>query len=412
MSHKNTEKMKKRVLFIDHDSGRTGSTISLGYLVQAFYECGYKVFILSPKEHFNAQPFINDGAVLLPYMNNRLITIVMHTHFMNTRNPFSWKGAILVVHEIFKFFLGIIVVWKAIWKTSPDIVYVNEHVVFQASIAASLFGIPAVIHIRSLMLDGVYGVRRRFVSRIILLFNQVVIAITKSEMEQLSPSAKERDKVNIVGEFFPRPSFLSSDPMMYRKAFGLPPDNTIVSMLGGIVEAKGSLVFLRAAEQILHKNTNVVFVLAGEFQQSGIGALAYYHDCLEVVERIKKIGEIALLGEIPRAMELVYASNIVVSPSIKTHFSRPIIEAWGMSKPVVASKTVHMQNLITHNVNGLLFEVGDPNDLAVCIEKLLDDNHLCETLGRNGAIEVKEKFDAERNLKRITDLCDKLIEAK
>jgi glycosyltransferase involved in cell wall biosynthesis len=401
--------VKKRILFIDHDEGRTGSTVSLEYLVKAFIERNYLVFILTPKGESKARYLIDAGAAILKFRNGRFFTIELLTHFTNTRYPFSCKGMLLFAHEILKFFWGILIIWKTIKKTSPQLVYVNEHVVMQASIAAHLNRIPAVIHIRSLLLKGIYGIRRRLISRLILTYNQVVFAITKIEAEQFCPRGEEREKIKVIGEFFSEVREHSADVNICRESFGLPMNRQIVAMLGGIEEVKGTLVFLQSARLVLAKFPNVVFVIAGETHRGNVLARAYLDKCMQSVEHLRQKGSIYMLGEITNSLDLIAASDIIVSPSLKTHFSRPIIEAWGLSKPIIASRTDHMQNLIMHGINGLLFDIGDQYSLAFYLSQLLVNVELCKRLGIKGKRKVDAEFNAGKNLKTIVDLCDTLI---
>jgi glycosyltransferase involved in cell wall biosynthesis len=401
----------KRVLFIDHDSGRSGSTVSLEYIVKAFRERDYRVFILTPKVASDTKQFLAMGASLVPWRKGRYVTIEMQSHFTNVRSPFSPLGVLRVFHECLKFLWGILVVGKAIRETSPHLVYVNEHVVLQASIAARLWRVPAVLHIRSLLLKGVHGIRRRVISRLILRCNSVVFAITGIEAEQLSPRGDEKKKIMVVGEFFPeiRPGRL--DAKKCREVFGLPGDRPVVTMLGGVEDAKGTLIFLRSSATVLSRFPGVLFVIAGRIEKEGVERRTYYEECMELVEPLRKDGSVRLLGEIANPLELIAASDVIVSPSTMTHFSRPVIEAWGCGRPVIASGTDHMRNLIEHGVNGLLFDSGDHEALAHGLCRLLGDAGLRERLGEAGARKVSAEFNARENLRTIVEVCDSLIEA-
>jgi hypothetical protein len=45
--------MNKNVLFVDEDPGRTGSTVSLEYLIKRFKSDGFKVYVLTSKKYLS-----------------------------------------------------------------------------------------------------------------------------------------------------------------------------------------------------------------------------------------------------------------------------------------------------------------------------------------------------------------------
>jgi len=393
--------MQKKILFIDHDKGRTGSTISLEYIVKAFQECGYIVFILTPKGESDAHIMISDGASIIPFKGNSIDLIRIESHFTNVRKAYSGRGIIFNLRELFKFIYGIKYFKKIINNVSPDLVYVNEHVVMQASVAAYSSKIPAILHMRSPLLKGNFGIRKKIFSRILLKFNTIVIAITQIEASQLTSSKINRGKVRIIGEFSPRLKYVDREN---KNCFGIPQNKRVITMLGGIEDIKGTLIFLKAAQQVVPKYSDVVFVIAGKNHKRKGG---YFDKCMDIIMSLGEAG--ILLGEIVNPLDLIAVSTIVISPSVMTHFSRPIIEAWAYSLPVIASNTEHMKDLISDGVDGLLFETGDYNALSHCICQLLDDVEFCRRLGEEGEKKVREKFDADKNLQKIIEICDSLI---
>lgn len=399
--------MRKRVLFVDEDPGRTGSTVSMEYLVRAFHLNDYEVIVLSFKEDSKVKAgLVNYAKFIKPKTWPKLLTLCFH--FTYTISPFSWKGFKIIVGDLIRFFEGIIVISKVIVETNPDLVYANEYSIVQASVAAYLNRVPAIINIRSLYLRQVYWIRRRLISFLILTCNRVVFTITKIEAEQLYPSKKQKDKIKTVGEFIvPQRNII--DINIYRKVFKLPEDKKVVTMLGGIQYIKGTIDFLHAARIVSLKSSKVVFVIAGNNYKHDSVNRNHYDECMNIVEILQHESSIYMFGDITNSLELIAASNIIVSPSTQTHFSRPVIEAWSFSKPVIAARTTHIQELITQDVNGLLFDVGNYNALSVLLIKLLNDEELCLRLGREGKKKVNEEFNAEKNLQFIIDICDSLI---
>ncbi|MFO7447595.1 MAG: glycosyltransferase family 4 protein [Ignavibacteriaceae bacterium] len=396
--------MRKSILFIDEDPGRAGSTVSLEYLVKGFSERNYSVKVLTSKKDEKTKSRIKKYAQIFELKSD---TLAVNFHFTNKLSPLSLSGLHSIWNDFTKFVKGLFIFARYLKVIKPDLVYLNEYSVIQASIASYFMNIPSVVHIRSMLINGLWGIRRFIISNLIFIFNKRIFAITDVEAKQLNPNIKQVEKIYVVPEFFQLSE--SSDLARKIRAFDLPGDKTIITMLGGILDIKGSIVFLKAAIELSTKNLNVVFVLAGKNYVQGKEALAYYNQCLDLISTLKKTNSLIHLGEIVNPLELIEQSDIIVSASTETHFSRPVIEAWGFGKPVVVAETEHAQNLITDDEDGLLYPAFDHHALANNLIKLIKSKEIRDKFGNNGRCKVIEKFDAEKNIDVIIKQCDSLL---
>lgn len=402
--------MSKRILFIDEDQSRNGSTVSLEYLVLGFRERGYDVTVLTWKADPIVVAPLFKAAELLDGRWGIVTTITMCVHFTYTASPFSFSGVRTIIKDIAKFVAGLAIVMRAIRKSNPDVVYINEYSVVQASLAAVLMGVPAVAHIRSPILRGAFGLRRRVVSRLILGYNQKVFAISKREAIQLCPRPHEESKVTIVGEFVSLSNNSMDATNSAKESFKLPAGKKMVGMLGGIRDLKGSLDFLRAAQIVLSQRGDTVFVIAGVVNRNGdTDTRKYYETCMQIIESLERKGAIQLLGQIANPLDFIACTDLIVSPSPQTHFSRPVIEAWAYSKPVIAVRTEHMEELISDGVNGILVDAGNYVELANQISRLLSDPGFAMQIASEGRKKTEIEFDAVTNLNVIVGACDALV---
>ena len=80
------------------------------------------------------------------------------------------------------------------------------------------------------------------------------------------------------------------------------------------------------------------------------------------------------LADLPRHYR---EADICLVPTIaKDSLSRTSVEAMASGIPVIASRIGGLPYTVTDGVTGLLFEPGDPADLARKITRLLDDPEL------------------------------------
>jgi glycosyltransferase involved in cell wall biosynthesis len=406
--------MTRRILFVDEDQERNGTTVSLEYLVQGFKSAGFEVGVLTWKQEEWTKAALRSSAVLLDGRRGPVATVTMSFHFSYIVSPLSLTGAKNILKDAVKFIAGFFIVRRAIREFKPGLVYLNEYTVVQASLAARTCRVPAVVHIRSRMLSGLFGLRRALMRRWVLKWNDAIFPITQSEAQQFRPGPADRRKITVVGEFFPVTERRQAGTDELRRRLGLPLDRQLVTMIGGILDIKGTREFLLAGAQILRRHPEAYLVLAGGARIGDMaGRREYYEMCAGLIKDLEQSGGLRYMGEITNALDLLAASDLLVSPSLESHFSRPVIEAWGFGKPVVAFRSQHMENLIAHELDGILVERGNVEALADAVVRLLEDPALRDSLGEAGRKKTESEFNAGVNLGKIIARCSALAgEAK
>jgi glycosyltransferase involved in cell wall biosynthesis len=92
----------------------------------------------------------------------------------------------------------------------------------------------------------------------------------------------------------------------------------------------------------------------------------------------------------------------LVMPSVWYEtFGRTIIEAFAKGTPALVSRLGAMAELVTEGRNGLLFEAGNPADLAAKAARLLEDPELHARLRREARREFEQKYTAETNYRML-----------
>jgi len=90
-------------------------------------------------------------------------------------------------------------------------------------------------------------------------------------------------------------------------------------------------------------------------------------------------------------------------------FPMVIREAFACGKPVIASRLGAMAELVDDGKTGLLFESGNPVDLAEKIKWLLEHEDACIEMGKNARKVFEEKYTAEKNFEILMDIYSKMI---
>lgn len=114
-------------------------------------------------------------------------------------------------------------------------------------------------------------------------------------------------------------------------------------------------------------------------------------------QRLEISDSVAFTGRIDHSEVNQYYNrmDIVVIPSRvnSESFGVAAVEASACAKPVVASNTGGLKEVIRDGINGLLAEPENPEDLAQKIQVLVDDPDLRSRLGKKGREKVIENYD-------------------
>ena len=104
-------------------------------------------------------------------------------------------------------------------------------------------------------------------------------------------------------------------------------------------------------------------------------------------------------------LKLLKGSMFVVLPSqCYENFPMTILEAFACGKPVIASNLGAMAELVEDGKTGLLFEPGNPEDLANKMKWMIEHEDVCIEMGRNARSEFEAKYTAEKNYKILMDI--------
>ena len=403
---------KKRILFVDHDFSLSGSLISMSYLIKEFVRNNYDVFVLSKVGDFEKKSLISLGAQVISYSSSPFKSITLSLHISDKAKSFSKKWFKNLCKDILFFFNGIVLSIKVISKYEPDLIYINEYVSIHFALFAKLKSIPVIVHIRSLFIDQKYNFRVLLLKKALQNIPEYNFAITKLEAEQITNKKNIMAKIIVIPEFLSKDDFIPPENIsQIKKNYGLDNSEKIITFLGGISYIKGSIDFIRSVKHLNLISGKTKFIIAGKtFNNNNIANIyEYYNDCIEYINSPEVKPFIELLGTIENVKELLAISDIVVSCSVETHFSRPIIEAWAQKKAVIATDIQHSINLIENGIDGMIVPVNNYIFLSKVLKNLLEDENLCLKLGQNGFLKAKQNFSSEINVKEIINYCNILI---
>jgi glycogen(starch) synthase len=98
---------------------------------------------------------------------------------------------------------------------------------------------------------------------------------------------------------------------------------------------------------------------------------------------------------------LAYA-DLLVLPSLYEELGTVLLEAMWLGRPIVASRTGGIPDVVTHGVSGLLVPPGDPEALACAIDRVLSSPDLAHQLGEAAREQAKD-YDWEVLAERVLE---------
>lgn len=216
-------------------------------------------------------------------------------------------------------------------------------------------------------------------------------AIDASVFDPLAPGAGLRAQfgfaggarlIGLVGHFYPRSSPGPWTPPLARGRC-----------------AKGHEDFLRAAVLVLARAPDVRFVLLG----SGFGPEGESHlqEMRSLAASLGLQGRMVFAGARNDMPAVLRDLDICAQPSVTENLACATMEALLMEKPVVASRTGGLVDVVEDGVTGLLVPPADPAALARAMLRLLENPAEASAMGRAGRQRIMEMASPEQTVRQL-----------
>ena len=109
-------------------------------------------------------------------------------------------------------------------------------------------------------------------------------------------------------------------------------------------------------------------------------------------------------------LELLKQSHIMAFPSwYREGLPKSIIEAEAIGRPIVTTDSVGCRDTVIDGKNGYIIPIKDSNTLVVALRKLIDNDELRRTMGRNAREFAVERFDIKDVVRVHLDVYNSLI---
>lgn len=245
-----------------------------------------------------------------------------------------------------------------------------------AVLAGRLAGVPCIIRSRHIEVDYPKKLISQFAFR--RLPDHVITTSERIRQRMIQELDVPDDRIETIPTGIDFERFSTADRSKLRGELGLTGETKVVGMISVLRSWKGHRYFLEAARKLLDGGLNMEFVIAGDGPQKAT-----------IMEQIAGLGlekNIRLLGHRDDIPEVLKALDVLVLPSTGGEgIPQIILQAHGMSVPVVATRAGGIPEVVENGVTGRLIDPTDAEQLARAITEVFEEPDKSADMARTAA---------------------------
>jgi glycosyltransferase involved in cell wall biosynthesis len=173
----------------------------------------------------------------------------------------------------------------------------------------------------------------------------------------------------------------------------------IIGYIGQLIPRKGLDVLLQALSELNDLNWELFLVGEGE-QKEELKVIAQE---LGIHEKVK------FVGYREERLEYLRGFDVFVLPSKLEGIPRCLMEAMAAKVPIIATDIPGCNDLLLHNLTGLLFPPGKPVELIKCLRRFVEDPRLGKRLINEAYREVSERYSSDRMAEEYMDFYSEIL---
>lgn len=217
-----------------------------------------------------------------------------------------------------------------------------------------------------------------------LLAQRVVVNSHASATTLIDATPRARDRLQVVYNGVPGPP----DPVSASPRTR--PDQPLnVVLVGRLSERKGTDVALEAVARLRSDGRDVRLVLCGT---AFAGYEWFERQLQERAAAPDLAGAVQFCGYVSPTWTALAEADVVIVPSRVEPFGNTAVEALLAERPLVASRTQGLAEIVDHGRTGLQVPPGDAEALSQALATLADDPALARRLAAAGRADAEQRF--------------------
>jgi glycosyltransferase involved in cell wall biosynthesis len=270
-------------------------------------------------------------------------------------------------------------------------VMTSSSVLLGPVLGARLAGVPALVRMRELPLDG----RAARAQRLLGELADVVLPVSDSAARGAGPRAH----VVVLADGVRIPA----SPAPVRRTGTGPVRLILVGMLTA-ERVKGQDLAIRALGELVRSGLDARLELAGEIRDQEFAAACRALAVAEgVADRVTFRGRVV---DVPGA---IIASDLVLSCSRSEGLGMSVMEGLALGRPVVATAVGGIREVIRDGETGVLAVPEDPRAIAEAVRRVVADPEGARRMGLAGRADVAARYDERTALAALDDAVERAV---
>jgi glycosyltransferase involved in cell wall biosynthesis len=385
---------RRTIVFVESAAAMGGVQFSTLYLVQHLNSTKWKPIVVCPKQGDLTEACRSSGVAvqILNCPTLRSTSFRLGRDAMRLPNPLAlgWDGwATLAAGRRLAHLLK---------QVNPGLVVTKglfSH--FYGGLAARQLDIPCVWHVQDFISERWWRIYQRLFGQIAQWMPDHIIVDGASISRQLPPTVQDRISIihNGVETKVFRPDV---DGRSIRRELGIPLDAMVIGHAGRITPWKGQHYLIEAFARVATGMRNVYLLLVGA---PVFDSDAYQRDLVKLTAKLGLNDRVKFAGYRHDMPFVLAAMDVFVFTSVEKDTSPlTLLSAMSSGLPIVAFDIEGVQEVLPAGEQ-FLVPVGQVDELAASIVKLLSNPELRSQLAASARRRAEAEFGVERYVSRM-----------
>lgn len=385
--------MRKNILFLHAGAEMYGADKVLLDLITRLDRNEYHPVVVLPTE-----------GVLVDALKKQDIEVDVIPYPIMRRKYFTVTGIFSYAYNLLKY-SGMLT--KYAKEKNIELVHTNTAATLEGCFVSRKLHIPQVWSIHEIIVSPKF--MHRFTSKVIAKYATCTVTDSCAVKTHLESSGCFRNKeIKVIYNGVDSKRFCPKNDCEYLHKEWIIPDNAkVFGMMGRVNSWKGQKDFLKAANIVLSKYTDVFAVLIGAAFE---GEEWREREMAEEINKSPYKDRIINKGYRTDSECIYKLFDIFVLPSTNPDpLPTVVLENMAAGNPIVAYRHGGVCEMVKEGYNGIFAEVRNPVSLAEQIESLLADDELRKRMGENSRKRLLEKFSMEAYVDGFSHVYEKML---
>lgn len=353
--------------------------------------------------------------LLLSHMDLRcvepIVIVFNPSQSMSYHDPLQRAGVTVITIPDNKkdFITRFFFVNKKIRKYKPDVIHSwSAHDNIYGFLLGKINHVPLTLgSFRDSLRNHGFRSLPRIVQRILMHWNQYIVVNAKSTKDELVEEGYSEEKVFVLDNCV---LVVEKNNEISRELLNITQRETSCVYVGTVCNLhrkKNVDVFINGMANVVREYENVIGLIVGQPIKDD---LAYYKSLQDLITKNELKDKVFILGFRDNAPQFMYHLDIFCLLSEFEGTPNVVLEAMAAAKPVIATRTGGIPDLIKDEENGILVTPGDAKEFEAALRKLLSDTRLAGQMGQSGQHRVQEYYNCHNISSQLIRLYQSLLQ--